>query len=397
MPRKRGFPKFGKGLEAARGATYRLVRAAAACAGAAGEWAVRNTRDLVRALPAAAVVLMLCGCSARPRPEDATMNIYPLMHGSESNKTLSVAIEIRNVSRRSITFIAPQEASQCGWQEPKYLFAVTNDQGKTYPPCNIFYDPPETIYNESTIITLAPGESLYAYEYPYGVQGTNRFTMSLTYSCDKIKELPKWLDGKKRGWPKDLFVGTLHSPVVTADLSLPLPEEDPIVIPGETNSRDRWPGRTENGLSVCLYAHWWKYQEWTPGIAWINIQDMTKKPVLPNPWSVKVNWYDKKGIQVPGYEKGNKVPGYHYSHPGHLENEMPYEVLRSGSYTDWCTFPDYHIGFQKKAGSYRVSVDLLLKGKRMATSNFIDIEIVPNPLLAESKTNVAPGATAVGR
>ena len=76
---------------------------------------------------------------------------------------------------------------------------------------------------------------------------------------------------------------------------------------------------------------------------------------------------------------------------------MPYDVLSSGCYTDWCTFPDYPIGFQKKAGSYRVSVDLLLKGKRMATSNFIDIEIVPNPLLAEPKTNAMPGASAGGR
>lgn len=209
--------------------------------------------------------------------------------------------------------------------------------------------------------------------------------MSLAYVCGGTAELPLQRGGKAACWPGNLFVGTLESPVVEADMSRPLSGEDPFVVPGPDNSGEETWGTTEHQLCVRLYAFAWKYQEWSSCVGWVSVEGETAGIGSSNGWAMAVNWYDASG---------KSVPVYHYSRPYWYPGKLPRVDARL--YDGTCFFQDIPIGFQKKAGRYRVSVDLLLKGKRMATSNFMNIEIVPNPLLAVSTTSVASARTPAG-
>jgi|WetSurMetagenome_2_1015567.scaffolds.fasta_scaffold34687_2 hypothetical protein len=296
------------------------------------------------------------------------LSIVPVVtQWNDDGHRVAVAVEFANHGLEPLTFITPQDGSEWGWLDPKYLYKVTpegQDPLGIFMRCGLFGGR----YDKTTLFTVPPGESRFILtrNLPYRLPAKGRVAMSLTYEVS-----PKPTPGRGNTldkWPEGMFIGSLRSDEIGFDPSQA--EPPPLEDIGQAHLKDMpKAGTVESGMELTLYPAR-KVQAWEDPFMWLAVVNKADTDLVTgNHWRVEMNWTDAGGKPVPHFE----YTGDNTYYRGDLPAKRPAGGLNN---------TQIPIGFQKKPGKYMVSCTLIVEGRGQATSNAVEVEIVPNKLAA---------------
>ena len=112
-----------------------------------------------------------------------------------------------------------------------------------------------------------------------------------------------------------------------------------------------------------------KAQQWEDIFGRLQIQNFSGGRIPLDNWHFEFSWQDAKG---------NEISDYHYAgdrmwHRGELSPTLNTQRIANTGIP---------VGFQKNTGKFRVAVTLVIEGHGRATSNYIDVQVIPNPALS---------------
>jgi len=287
------------------------------------------------------------------KPTDFELTIHPIR---ELDWWVPVTAEFRNRSERTQTIILPQDGSSAGWLDPQYLYTVKTANGRDVAMLGRCGNYGGT-YDESTMIPVGPGETLYVYDalpsdltYENSKAKYKRISVFLEY----IVKNPRMIEhGHERGdldWPGQVFVGHLRSNTVAVDFRKPLPVLD------DQDARFDVPrylsvGHEEPGLYAVVYPRVLHTQNWEDNHATIALFNATKQTIgLANSSGVTCEWTDAQGHLVKPYHYAGIGQRYH----GSGELVLP-ETLEPGEHFLLAR----PLGFFKEAsGTFKVACRL---------------------------------------
>jgi len=304
----------------------------------------------------------------------ATLNLYPVLRRySTGTKGVSIAVEIKNNSTTPKTFIIPQDGSYWGWLDPHYLFTIKGDNKEVMKlpgRCGVYGGK----YDKTTMKTIEPGQSFYvlANGLPYQLKKQKELTLSLQYTVSNPKQKANG-QGKDTGnWPADVFVGKIKSIETFFNL------DDKYFFLAKENEKledPKEPGPINDGISIWLRKVR-KVQEWGDIKTRVVVTRASMKKhqdLIKKKWKVKAQWLN---------EKGEPVTHFDYSGDNHyFRGKVPAE-----RWFGYEAYFDTPLGFQKKAGKYKVYLTLEIEGHGKLRSNTIDIEVARNLAIKLTKT-----------